>query len=57
MKINYLAKANTTVTAKTRINIEEWPDAGSKTVLVEVFDSNKSLVVSAEIEMYISKKS
>jgi acyl-coenzyme A thioesterase PaaI-like protein len=56
MKINYLAKANTSVTAKTVINIKDWPDADSRNILVEVFDSANTLVVTAEIEMYISKK-
>jgi acyl-coenzyme A thioesterase PaaI-like protein len=56
MKINYIAKATTNLTAKTNINIQNWPDSGSEIVLVEVFDENNTLVVNAEIEMYISKK-
>lgn len=56
MKINYLAKANTNLLAKTKINIQNWPDAASEMVLVEVFDEKNTLVVNAEIEMYISKK-
>lgn len=56
MKINYLAKATTNVTAKAQFNIQNWPDASSEMILVEVFDDNNTLVVNAEIEMYISKK-
>ena len=56
MKINYIAKATTDVTAKTKFNINTWPDAGSENILVEVFDEQQKLVVNAEIEMYISKK-
>lgn len=56
MKINYIAKANTGVHAKTNITIKNWPDAGSENILVEVFDDKNTLVVNAEIEMYISKK-
>lgn len=56
MKINYLAKAGTDLTAKANLNIQNWPDAGSEIVLVEVFDTKNTLVVNAEIEMYISKK-
>lgn len=56
MKINYLAKATTDVRAVTKINIQTWPDTGSENVLVEVFDDKNTLVVNAEIEMYISKK-
>ncbi len=56
MKINYIAKANSDVRATTNISEQNWPEAGSKNVLVEVFDSANKLVVNAEIEMYISKK-
>jgi acyl-coenzyme A thioesterase PaaI-like protein len=56
MKINYLAKANTDVRASTAIQQETLPDAGTKNVLVEVKDTAGTLVVTAEIEMYISKR-
>lgn len=56
MKINYLAKANTDLRATTHFETQDWPDAGSKNILVEVFDEKNTLVVNAEIEMYISKK-
>lgn len=56
MKINYLAKANSDVLARTNIAIPNWPDAGSEMILVEVFDEKHTLVVNAEIEMYISLK-
>lgn len=56
MKINYLAKATTDLVGKTTINIQNWPDAGSEIILVEVFDTKNTMVVNAEIEMYISKK-
>jgi hypothetical protein len=49
-------EANTNLLAKTTINIQNWPDAASEMVLVEVFDEKNTLVVNAEIEMYISKK-
>lgn len=56
MKINYIAKATTSVHAKTNVSTHAWPDADSINVLVEVFDDHQKLVVNAEIEMYISKK-
>lgn len=56
MKINYLAKATTDLTAKANVNIQNWPDAANEIILVEVFDTKNTLVVNAEIEMYISKK-
>ncbi len=56
MKINYLAKANSNVKAKTVISTENWPASGSKMILVEVFDEANTMVVNAEIEMYISKR-
>jgi acyl-coenzyme A thioesterase PaaI-like protein len=56
MKINYIAKATTDLYAKTKINIQNWPTAGSENILVEVFDDKNTLVVNAEIEMYISQK-
>lgn len=56
MKINYLAKANTDITAKTKIDVTHPPDAGSVFVIVDVQDKDAKSVVRAEIEMYISKK-
>lgn len=56
MKINYLAKANSDVRARTAIELDSLPDVGNKNVLVEVIDVEGKPVVSAEIEMYISKR-
>ncbi|MGZ3710618.1 MAG: hotdog fold domain-containing protein [Bdellovibrionota bacterium] len=56
MKINYLAKANTDVIAQTEISVSSWPDAGSIMVLVVALDTAGTKVVTAEIEMYVSKK-
>lgn len=56
MKINYLAKANSDVSAHTSISLDTLPDAGSMNVFVDVKDAAGTSVVSAEIEMYISKK-
>jgi acyl-coenzyme A thioesterase PaaI-like protein len=56
MKISYLAKANSDVRARTVINLDSLPDAGSINVLVNVTDEKGTNVVSAEIEMYITKK-
>lgn len=56
MKINYLAKATSDLRATTTILFQDWPDAGSKNVVVEVFDRENKMVVNAEIEMYISRK-
>jgi len=56
MKINYVAKANTDVQAKTEIRIQTWPDAGSIQVPVSVHDKAGNTVVTADIEMYVSKK-
>lgn len=56
MKINYVAKATTDVRAKTKFSINNWPDAGSENIFVEVLDVTNKIVVTAEIEMYISRK-
>ena len=56
MKINYLAKATTDIRATTLIPVESIPDSGSLNVFVDVFDQLNTKVVSAEIEMYISKR-
>lgn len=56
MKINYIAKATSDVIAKTKIPLDDWPDLGSKNIFVEVFDANQNIVVTADIEMHISKK-
>ena len=56
MKINYIAKASTSVKAKTVIPTDNWPDSGSKMILVEVFDETNTMVVNAEIEMHLSKR-
>lgn len=56
MKINYIAKATSDLIAKTKIDSNDWPDSGSKNVFVEVFDTKNNIVVSADIEMHISRK-
>src|SRR4030095_1193888 len=56
MKINYLSKATTDLKAKTVIRPESWPDAGSLPVSVEVVDREGKQVVTAEIEMYVSRR-
>ena len=56
MKINYLNKATTDLMAKTEINPPTWPDGGPVMVSVEVLDKNATQVVTADIEMYISRK-
>jgi acyl-coenzyme A thioesterase PaaI-like protein len=57
MKINYLAKATTDVIAKTRISLGDLPlVAGSEIVHVDVYDLANKLVVTADIEMYVSAK-
>lgn len=56
MNINYVAKATTDVSAKTEIQVQTWPDSGSIRVPVIVTDQAGTVVVTADIEMYISKK-
>jgi acyl-coenzyme A thioesterase PaaI-like protein len=56
MKINYLAKANTDLRASTIITLDSLPDAGTYNVLVNVTDTHGTSVVTAEIEMYITKR-
>ena len=56
MKIDYLAKANSDVLAKTTIAINSFPESGSINVAVEVLDKAQTRVVTAEIEMYVSRR-
>lgn len=56
MKINYLAKAETDIKAKTSIAVASWPDAGAIPVFVSCTDTSGKEVVTAEIEMYVTKK-
>lgn len=56
MTIKYLSKATTDVTARTLIDVANWPDAGSVPVLVEVRDRSGQIVVTADIEMYVSRR-
>jgi acyl-coenzyme A thioesterase PaaI-like protein len=56
MKINYLAKAESDVTARTAISFGALPDSGSINIFVEVLDIAQKRVVTADIEMYVSKK-
>ena len=56
MKINYLNKATTDLKARTEIAPPSWPDAGPVMVSVEVLDKSGTQVVTAEIEMYITRR-
>lgn len=56
MKINYISKAKTDLVAQTFISVDQWPEVGSLNVFVEVLDQDKHQVVTADIEMYISRK-
>ncbi len=56
MQINYLAKANTDLIAKTTLKTDSWPDAGPVVMHVDVVDKSNAVVVTADIEMYVSKK-
>lgn len=56
MKINYLKKAATDLTATTIVRPSVWPDSGSVIAHVDVRDTHGVVVVDADIEMYISKK-
>jgi acyl-coenzyme A thioesterase PaaI-like protein len=56
MKINYLAKAESDVHARTSITLSSSPDVGSVHVFVEVLNTAQIQVVTADIEMHITKK-
>lgn len=56
MQINYLKKAETDVTAKLKLPLDAWPDAGPVIAQVDVFDRQGNRVVNADIEMYVSLK-
>ena len=56
MKINYIAKANSDLLARTSFTQSSIPDSGSMNVHVEVVDEAGKQVVTADIEMYISPK-
>lgn len=56
MNLNYVAKASTDVIGNTEVIVTSWPDSGSIQVPVKVTDLSGTVVVTADIEMYISKK-
>jgi acyl-coenzyme A thioesterase PaaI-like protein len=57
MKIDYLAKATSDVSARTQIKLGRLNDSGtSLVVVVGVFDKVGLEVVSAQIEMWITKR-
>lgn len=56
MKINYLSMAKTSVTARAEVKPAAWPDAGDIVVHVEALDETGKAVVTADIEMYISRR-
>ncbi len=56
MTIEYLAKAETDVTATARLEKSEWTQAENVAVPVSVHDVNGKEVVRAVISMYVSPK-
>ncbi len=56
MTIEYLAKAETDVTATARLEKTEWAQAENVAVPVSVHDANGKEVVRAVISMYVSPK-
>jgi hypothetical protein len=56
MNIKYLAKANSDLVAKTNLDLSNWPESGSYNVHVDVLDSARVTVVTADIEMHVSLK-
>ena len=56
MTIEYLAKAETDVTATARLDKTEWTGAENVGVPVSVHDTNGKEVVRAVISMYVSPK-
>jgi acyl-coenzyme A thioesterase PaaI-like protein len=56
MTIEYLAKAETDVTASARLDKSEWPGAENVGVPVTVTDQSGKEVVRAVIDMYVSPK-
>lgn len=56
MAIQYLSKATSDVTGETTISTTNWPDSGSVIVHVDVVDREGKTVVTADIDMYVSRK-
>jgi len=56
MKIEYLRKAETDVTAKAILVEQAWGEAANVPVVVSVQDTRKQEVVRAEIAMYVSPR-
>lgn len=56
MNINYRAKAETDLVAKTSFPLDQWPDSGAFVTHVDVYDAKGKLVVDADIEMWVSLK-
>lgn len=56
MQINYRAKADSDLIAKTSFPLDQWPDSGSFVTHVDVYDKKGTLVVDADIEMHVSRK-
>lgn len=56
MTIEYLRRAQTTVTATARLDKSEWTDTQSVGVPVSVVDANGTEVVRAVISMHVSLK-
>lgn len=56
MKIEYLRKAETDVTAKAILVEQVWGEAANVPVVVSVQDTRKQEVVRAEIAMYVSPR-
>jgi hypothetical protein len=56
MTIEYLAKAETDVTATARLDKNDWSGAENVAVPVSVHDSQGKEVVRAVISMYVSPR-
>jgi hypothetical protein len=56
MTLEYLAKAETDVTATARLDKNDWAGAGNVAVPVTVTDSNGKEVVRAVISMHVSPR-
>jgi len=56
MTIEYLRKAESSVTATARLDKLEWPHAEDVAVPVDVTDANGAEVVRAVIAMYVSER-
>ena len=56
MRVEYLKVARSDLTASCRLEVNEWQDSMALPVIVEVFDTNKVMVLRATITMHVSPK-